>query len=288
MRRLFTQQRVLALLVAFLLVSSFLPGRIAFALASRPRHALALVLAPPTDFLKRLGDAVRRPPLDAGAQDHAQVRRDRDRLLQYSRRLELEVFEARQTIEQLTRMNRQPELAGLKFLAANVTAWPPGNAPALVINRGSRDGLEVGWVVVSGMNLVGTIAEVGSVSSTVRLINAPRSVVGLRILPPTPGPAGPGIFARATASATGAEFAAESTEADKVKPGDLAHLDDNRYPPEARAFVVGRVARVEPSPRDPQLRRQIVVTPVESLIHMSQVVVILPVQPQSGARPGGR
>ncbi|MCX5659156.1 MAG: hypothetical protein NTW19_05465 [Planctomycetota bacterium] len=280
MLRLINQKRVLILLAGLLLVSSFLPSRLAFPLAAGPAHTLILFLAPPSDVLKRIGDRVRRPPLDAAHEDAAQVRRDRDKLLQYSRRLEQEVFEARQAIDQLTRMSRNPELAGIKFIPASVTAWPPGGAPALELNRGSRDGLEPGMVVVSDMNLVGTLAQVGPMSATVRLVNTPGSVVGVRIVPPVAGPAGPGVVARATVSPNGQEFWAESVDADKVKPGDLAHLDDKLLPPEARAFVVGRVSRIEPLPQDPLLRRRVVFSPIESLVHLGQVFVIMPVRAQ--------
>lgn len=285
MSRQITQKRVLIALAALLLVSSFLPGSLAFRLASRPRNALLYFLNPATDMLTRVSHKLRPAPLGPEQEDQEKIRHDRDRLIQYSRQLEQQLLEAHQLIDQLTRVARLPEMAGKTFIAAGVTAAPPGGVPSLVINRGSRDGLEAGWVVVNDMSIVGQLAEVGPVSSTVRLINVPKRVVGVRIIPPVAGPAGQGVIARATVSNNGEEFWAESTEAGKVKPGDLAHLDDSQFPAEARAFVVGRVDRVEASPRDPYLVRRIVIKPIEPYSRLAQVVVIKPPVYGEGPRP---
>lgn len=67
---------------------------------------------------------------------------------------------------------------------ARVIAGPGSNfSHTLEIDRGSRSGLSVGLVVVSGAGLVGRLAQVTADRSIVQLVTDPALRVGTRLLP---------------------------------------------------------------------------------------------------------
>jgi rod shape-determining protein MreC len=70
-----------------------------------------------------------------------------------------------------------------EFIAADVISNVDPNAPlrALVINRGTRDGLAVGMPVVTQQGLVGRIVKVAANASQVLLITDPSSAISARL-----------------------------------------------------------------------------------------------------------
>lgn len=75
--------------------------------------------------------------------------------------------------------NANPDLT---LLAASVIGTEPtGLLRTITIDRGSRDGIEVGMPVVTELGLVGRIYQVGAVSSTVQLITDTNSFINARL-----------------------------------------------------------------------------------------------------------
>src|SRR5215470_11343964 len=67
-------------------------------------------------------------------------------------------------------------------IAARVTGGAPGNFDRTVaINKGSTKGIRVGYPVVTGEGLVGTITQVSSGQATVTLVDSPNLGVGVRL-----------------------------------------------------------------------------------------------------------
>ena len=132
-----------------------------------------------TDAVAPILDAVSRPvatvnnvisqgkELAALRQENARLRAERERLLQWQavgRKLEAENFALRELLDFIPRNPRA-------FISARVIADSGGTfAHSLVLNAGSRDGVQRGEAVVSGDGLVGRIVGVGSRSSRILLL----------------------------------------------------------------------------------------------------------------------
>ncbi len=287
--RLINLKSLLVVAMVLLLVSSILPVRIAYAISRSLNHTVTAFLQPATDGIKRVSDTFGRPSPDAQHEDGERVREDRDRLLSYSRQLEQELEKANQMLQEYTRVGQQARLKGAEFLPAGVTAYSdPGRNPMLTINRGQQDGIEKGWMVISasGPNLVGWIAAVpGAVTSTVRLITAPRTLLTVQILPPVAGPPPPRdvvqIEAAFTGPTAGKEFWGDDIKhPEQFNVGDVAYLKDDHFAAEAAGKVVGRVVDITNNPNDPLLRRRLIIRPEQRLMNLSQVIVIVPPEAQ--------
>ena len=67
-------------------------------------------------------------------------------------------------------------------VAAQVVSFAPGNFEwTVVVDRGSKDGVEEGMPVVSGEGLVGRVVDVSSRRAKVLLLTDPRMAVGVRL-----------------------------------------------------------------------------------------------------------
>ena len=77
-----------------------------------------------------------------------------------------------------------PYAPDLETVAARVERGPVGNfaSDVVTINKGQRDGLEPGMTVVTKAGLVGRVARVDGVTSTVQLLSDPDLVVGVRLV----------------------------------------------------------------------------------------------------------
>ncbi len=132
-----------------------------------------------TDAVAPILDAVSRPvatvnnviaqgkELAALRQENARLRAERERLLQWQavgRKLEAENFALRELLEFIPRNPRA-------FISARVIADSGGTfAHSLVLNAGSREGVQRGEAVVSGDGLVGRIVGERSRSSRILLL----------------------------------------------------------------------------------------------------------------------
>lgn len=273
-KTIFTPHRVLIGTVILLLASSFLPSRWAVLLWSRPRHLIAAALAPADHLLKPLADSLRRPP---ELPVHLGNREEYERATQQIVELQYRLSQATERIAELTQIRNELQLVGVGLMPATVTAWSGDRMhPALTINRGSRHGLNVGLAVTRGFHLLGRVVDTGAVTSTVRLITAPKSHLVVLLKPPIQGEE-PRQMITQLESATGKnEFWARTNADDPVRIGDLAQLYDDAWPDHVRGFVIGKVTAIDKHPDDPTLRRRVVVSPIRSLAHLDHVTVIVP------------
>ncbi len=277
------QQRALAVVAGLALVISLLPARLARLVSGYPRHLLAATLAPADHVLKPLADSLRRPPdlpVDLGN------REEYERATQQIFELQYKLSQANQRIAELSQIRNTFRLTGVGLLSATVTAWSANPShPTLTVNRGSTHGLRTGLVVVRGFSLVGTITDAGPVTATVGLITATKNHLVVRIKPPASDSQPRQLTIQAHTAKTRDCFWASIGQDDPVQEGDLAHLNDDTWPPQARGFVVGTVTKIEKHPDDPILRRRLTITPIRSLAHLDAVTVIVPASPPDADLP---
>lgn len=279
---LLQSRHVLGLWVLLLLGCSWMPSQWAKLMWDRPRHLLLAATRPLVQPLHRFGNALRRPAsLETFVDDETQLRTQYQRALQYARRLEDELHEARTQIMQLSQVRQHLDLSGIQLVPASVVGSTSGRAhPTLVIRplnhrRSRHHRLEEGMVVAHGFNLVGRVGSVGPVTAVVGLIHQLGRELVVRVVPPVPG-APPRELVTSLRPHDPTRFVAEIDIDDPVQTGDLVHLSDPAWPAEARGLVVGRVTAIEKDPDDPLLRRLAIVSPIQSLSHLDRVVVLVP------------
>jgi rod shape-determining protein MreC len=85
-------------------------------------------------------------------------------------------------VGELQKLIDLPNVEDATGVAARVTGGAPGNFERTVaINKGSTKGIRVGYPVVTGEGLVGTITQVSSKQATVTLVDSPSLGVGVRL-----------------------------------------------------------------------------------------------------------
>ncbi|GEM_PF-1998275 len=282
-----TPTRLLLLVLAFLLFSSFARLEIAISISAPPRDLIRMGLDPATYPLHALATSLRgdvAPTIATASPD--ELAEENRRLLQYARQLEDQLRIASDRIGELSQMRSSTalKLDNIRLVDAGVTRWQGGAMPTLSINRGSDDGIALGMIVASGANLIGRIASVSAGSAGVSLINAPGTLLDVRILPPTTGPAPHEVVVQCQPMQGSETFWAEAAQSDPIQAGDLAHLRlaDNvlasqmRWRDEAAGMIVGQVMRVEDHPADPKLRTRVLIEPRRKLQNLTRVVVLVP------------
>ncbi len=176
------------------------------------------------------------------------------------------------------RLNELEEALGVKesrpddvFVVADVIAQEPsGFKRALAINRGSKDGLDEGMVVLSrNGSLVGTISQVYEEFAWLRLISDPNSAVNIAVLPTAQETS----EARGVASGSlrgDVSLELLPTEA-QIAEGDLVTTSGlgGNYP---RALLVGSVASVEDKPQ--ALSKKASLEPAADLLALDTVLII--------------
>ncbi|MEE9212154.1 MAG: rod shape-determining protein MreC [Phycisphaeraceae bacterium] len=269
------QRRVLAGIVLLLLIACVLPTRGARAVSTVPRHLLELVVGPVSGLLTRLSFDIRpghKPPPEARTlEDYANMR-----VLVES--LQQRILQLEQENRNLRRIREVQEFDGFTFLPARVTmpVRDPSN-PTLTIDRGQRHGVRQGQVVTAGDSLFGRVTDAGTVTSAVRLINAPDTRLVVRLVPPEPGAAAYDKLVQVQQADNGKAFWAKVEADTTIRVGDLAHLADDAWPTEARGFIVGRVQRIIDHPDWPGLARRVIIKPLRPLGRTSNVIVLVPV-----------
>ncbi|MGH2675468.1 MAG: rod shape-determining protein MreC [Actinomycetota bacterium] len=102
--------------------------------------------------------------------------------LALSRRQQSEVNSLRRENEELQRLLGLSGRLGFETMGATVTGEAPGNFEwAVIIDRGSVDGVTVDMPVIAGEGLVGRVVEVYQGSAKVMLIIDPDSAVSVRL-----------------------------------------------------------------------------------------------------------
>jgi cell shape-determining protein MreC len=281
--------KLLVIAVLLLLILCILPAQTASRVALPVSNTVRFLVGPISTWLHLAGTTIRPAPEPVGLapSDSEALREELDKVWQYNRRLEQELEDARKTIQHLGHMRQmmpdtQTDLVVGRVIGTNL-ATP---SPSLTLDIGTSHNLRPGLAVVSGFNLVGQVTEVQAQKSLVKPITAPDTLINLRIVPPSASE--PNREGFVSARFTGGAFTGTVGANDPIKLGDLAHLYDESWPPEARGFVVGSVTSLEPLERDPLLRKKIKIQPLRSPTALDRVVVLLPTEaerPKSAPNP---
>lgn len=153
-----------------------------------------------------------------------------------------------------------------EFLAANVLAKDPSNLKEMVaIDRGKRDGVQEGMVVVSeGHSLVGKVTAVLENHAWVTLITDPNSAVSAMVQESR----AQGVVSGSYTPALSIEFVAQAA---MVKEGDVVVTSaiGGHYP---AGLVIGAVTAVENIPQE--LFKKVAVEPLARLSHLETVLVL--------------
>ncbi|MEX0777233.1 MAG: rod shape-determining protein MreC [Phycisphaeraceae bacterium] len=279
MSRLFTQRRILALLIMALLVSSLLPDTAEARVSAWPRGIVAAVVGWVSAPLKWASDSLRAPaPLPVNRGAASALQRNYDQQLGYNAWL---LIELRRTQEQLARyqdMAYDPQrLAGYRLVPADVTAYAAqARHHTLQLNVGTLQGVDKGMIVTdeSVFSLVGRITDAGPAAATVELISSPGSQLDVRFLPSTPQRLARELVLTMTAEDSGQRFTVQTKKDDPVAMEYLAHLDDSHWPRVASGLVVGKVTALTPLPDDPLQFNRVIVQPIGPLPNLGRVVVL--------------
>ncbi|MFW6059675.1 MAG: rod shape-determining protein MreC [Phycisphaeraceae bacterium] len=290
-RSLLTPKRLLVLLAVLFLFSSFLGERTAGRLSHAPRAMVNTLVSPARWSAHALSLRLRREEPDPVAWDRQQMSRAELEEL-YGRRLrELRDLQRRhrdlrerlaqlQQIQSLAERSEQWDFSGVRYVQARVTGLTGApNAPTLNIARGTRAGIREGAIIVRGYNLVGRVVHAGPATSEVKLITAPQTKLQATLLPPADATdSRDSLPVQLEVRDDGETFGVQVRRGEPVQAGDLAHLDDPRFPREAQSYIVGQVISVQRAPDDPYLFQEIVVKPILPLTGLSEVTALVPVE----------
>lgn len=266
--------RVLWWLLAVVIVSL-----ISIALSQRraldPLENLSLRITSPLERgLRDLADPI--ADVFRGVVDRGELVRENERLRQEIERLQAELAQredAQQRLHQLEEAlavtRSRPED---RFLFADVIALEPsGLKRAIAINRGLRDGLDEGMVVLSQRgSLVGTISRVYDDFAWVRLLTDPNSAINAQVQgdPPLRGVASGDLRRGLVLDLLPSDAA--------IAPGDMVTTSGlgGNYP---RALLIGTVKTVEERPQAPFKRA--VLEPAAPLASLEGVLVLTSFRP---------
>jgi len=251
-----------------------------------PVQNLSLTItAPPEKGLRELADPI--ADFFEGLFNRGDLKRENERLRQELERLQGQVAAAEDAER---RAQELEEALGVKesrpddeFVVADVIARDPsGVKRALAINRGSKDGLDEGMVVLSRSgSLVGTVSRVYEDFAWLRLITDPNSAVNVVVL--AEGDEG-GSEARGVAAGDlGGRLSLEMIPAEaEIREGDLVTTSGlgGNYP---RALLLGSVRSVEDRPQ--ALFKKATVEPAADLSALDTVMVIASFLPARLAGP---
>jgi rod shape-determining protein MreC len=221
-----------------------------------------------------------------GVFDRGDVVRENERLRRELERLQTEMAageDARRRVRELE------EALGFKqsrpedqLVAADVIAQDPsGLKRALAINRGSKDGLDEGMVVLSrDGSLVGTVSLVHDDFAWLRLITDPNSAVNVAVQPRGKESAAARGIAVGDLRA-GVSLEMLPTEA-AIKQGDLVTTSGlgGNYP---RALLLGTVKTIEEKPQAPSKRA--VLEPSAQLSALETVFIVTSFKPARLSAP---
>jgi rod shape-determining protein MreC len=251
-----------------------------------PLQNLSLtVTAPFENTLRELAGSV--SDFFEGAFNHGKLVRENERLRQELERQQSEVAALKNAQRQVQELE---EALGVKesrpddeFVVADVIAQDPsGLKQALAINRGRKDGLDEGMVVLSkNGSLVGTVFRVYEDFAWLRLITDPNSAVNAVVLS-----AGDGESSGARGVAAGdlrGHLSLEMLPADApIGEGDLVTTSGlgGNYP---RALLLGSVTSVDEKPQ--ALLKRATVDPAADLSALDTVLVITSFLPARLAGP---
>lgn len=280
-RGLLNSRRALVGVVVFFVLTSLLRSDWSRAFSNPPRKILSAVINPLSRPFHQFGTKVRSEK-ETGtdlSSDPAvlEILLLKERAL--NEQLRQQLAEAREVSATLQNVSQRLELDGVRLVPARVnrSSASPSN-PTVEINVGSSDGVQPGFVVAADFNLVGRVVHSSPHYSTVALINAPKSHLAVRVVPPQATGSQPETVLAVQAVKTGEQFLAVARSTDPISVGHLAHLhrSDPNWPQEAWGLIVGRVSQLKPHPDDPTSRLLVQVKPIKPLRYLNRLVVIVP------------
>jgi rod shape-determining protein MreC len=251
-----------------------------------PVQNLSLTVAAPLENgLRKLADPI--ADFFEGLFNRGDLKRENERLRQELERLQSQAAAVEDTQRRAQELEEALEVKESRpddeFLAADVIAQDPsGVKRALAINRGSKDGLDEGMVVLSKSgSLVGTVSRVYEDFAWLRLITDPNSAVNVAVL--TRGDE-EGSEARGVATGDlSGRLSLEMVPAEAgITEGDLVTTSGlgGNYP---RALLLGSVRSVEDKPQ--ALFRKATVEPAADLSSLDTVMIITNFLPARLAGP---
>jgi rod shape-determining protein MreC len=251
-----------------------------------PVQNLSLTIAaPPENGLRELAEPI--ADFFDGLFNRGDLKRENERLRQEMERLQGQVAAAEGAE---LRAQELEEALGIKesrpddeFVVADVIAQDPsGVKRALAINRGSKDGLDEGMVVLSRSgSLVGTVSRVYEDFAWLRLITDPNSAVNVIVL--AEGDEGVSEARGVAAGDLGGRLSLEMIPAEaQISEGDLVTTSGlgGNYP---RPLLLGSVRSVEDRPQ--ALFKKATVEPAAELSALDTVMVIISFLPARLAGP---
>lgn len=251
-----------------------------------PVQNLSLTVAAPLENgLRELADPI--ADFFEGLFNRGDLKRENERLREELERLQSQVAAAEDAQRRAQELEEALEVKESRpydeFVAADVIAQDPsGVKRALAINRGSKDGLDEGMVVLSKSgSLVGTVSRVYEDFAWLRLITDPNSAVNVAVLA-----RGDEEGSEARGVATGdlsGRLSLEMVPAEaRITDGDLVTTSGlgGNYP---RALLLGSVRSVEDKPQ--ALFRKATVEPAADLSSLDTVMVITNFLPARLAGP---
>ena len=171
-------------------------------------------------------------------------------------------------VGQLEKLLDLPNVENAAGVIARVTGGPPGNFERTVeLDTGSSKGLKVGYPVVTGDGLVGTVSEVSRHQATVTLIDNPSVGVGVRLEVSQ-------LFGVTVAHAGSSDLTITGLSDDntKAKKGELVFtsaVSNSIFPPDV---AVGFVTSYQKQPPNPA--PIITVAPIVNLDRLGYVKVL--------------
>jgi rod shape-determining protein MreC len=234
------------------------------------RRAAATVLSP----LRGVATAAATPFSNGfhGITHYGDVRSENDRLRARVAELEGKAVTNANAAHELADLEHQlgiPWVGDIPKVAARVVSADISNfSHSVDIDKGSKDGIQVGMPVVTGAGLVGRITQVTSDRSTIQLITDPDFRVGVRVLPDN-------VLGTARGNGKGAPLTVDTgLDATAVVKKGLSVVtsgaDRSAYP---ASIPVGTVQRTEKA--DGDLTLNLVVRPLADTRRLSFVSVLL-------------
>jgi cell shape-determining protein MreC len=244
-------------------------------------------------------------PADKTKQDSESVRA----LLEEKEGFKVQLLQAldendhlRQVIKELQRGHAlDPELAVLLLSARVVGSATDLSDGLLTVRAGTKQGVEQNTVATAlGLQLLGRVVSVGAQTSTVAPITAKASGSILAVIMIDESTNGLSCPLVPTGDGTlygDVEDRRTPDGAAQIDPvvGEEVRLRDPKWPRNSQMLLIGRVEKVEPSPKQP-LRKVVTVRPtIDNLERVSEVVLRLSpdaddgsdAKPTAAARPAG-
>jgi rod shape-determining protein MreC len=213
--------------------------------------------------------------------DVGDIRSENDQLRAENEQLKDEVVRLREGQTQLQELQKLLQIKQSypdeEFLAANVLAKDPSSLKdAVAIDRGKRDGLREGMVVVTeGHSVVGTVTHLFDSYSWVTLVTDPNSAVSAMVQESRAQGVVTGSYSRKLSI----EFVAQGAA---VKDGDVVITSaiGGLYP---AGLVIGKVTEVGGTAQD--LFKKVTLEPLASLSHLETVLVLTSFLPTNMETP---